>query len=103
MLLEKMEIEICPQTKSERNELFALLKAIKTSSVELADLGRPLFNGKRYVSGKELRRKLCCCKRTIANYIAKGYIGYHCIDGKNLYDECEIEDLLKDNYIPPFK
>lgn len=68
----------------------------------LADISRPMFNGIRFVGDTELARRLSVTKRTLANYRANGVIGYYNIEGKIIYAESDIEDYLKDNYIPPF-
>ena len=91
------------QTLEERKALFGLIDVIKENSRILADMSRPLFNGVRYITDTELAKRLGIEKRTLANYRAKGYIGFYSIGGKILYAENEIEDLLNENYIPPLK
>lgn len=91
------------QTLEERKALFGLIDVIKENSRTLADMSRPMFNGVRYITDTELAKRLGIEKRTLANYRAKGYIGFYSIGGKILYAENEIEDLLNENYIPPLK
>ena len=91
------------QTLEERKALFGLMDVIKENSRILADMSRPLFNGVRYITDTELAKRLGIEKRTLANYRAKGYIGFYSVGGKILYAENEIEDLLNENYIPPLK
>ena len=91
------------QTLEERKALFGLIDVIKENSRILADMSRPLFNGVRYITDTELAKRLGIEKRTLANYRAKGYIGFYSVGGKILYAEHEIEDLLNENYIPPLK
>lgn len=67
------------------------------------DMSRPMFNGVRYITDTELAKRLGIEKRTLANYRAKGYIGFYSVGGKILYAENEIEDLMRENYIPPLK
>ncbi len=90
------------QTKEERRKLLNIISTIKDSADMLADISRPMFNGIRFVSDTELARRLSVTKRTLANYRANGVIGYYNIEGKIIYAESDIEDYLKDNYIPPF-
>ncbi len=89
------------QTREERQELFRLIGSIKDAVDTLTDICRPMFDGNRYISDTELARRLCVSKRTLANYRASGKIGYYLIQGKILYAESEVEDLLKGNYLPP--
>lgn len=91
------------QTQEECKALFGLIDVIKENTQTLADLSRPMFNGVRYITDTALAKRLGVEKRTLANYRAKGYIGFYSIGGKVLYAEHEIEDLLKENYIPPLK
>lgn len=91
------------QTLEERKVLFGLIDVIKENSRILADMSRPMFNGVRYMTDTELAKRLGIEKRTLANYRAKGYIGFYSVGGKILYAENEIEDLLNENYIPPLK
>lgn len=90
------------QTKEERRKLLNIISTIKDSADMLADISRPMFNSIRFVSDTELARRLSVTKRTLANYRANGVIGYYNIEGKIIYAESDIEDYLKDNYIPPF-
>lgn len=89
-------------TKEKRHELLRLISDIEKSSATLADISRPLFNGIRFISDTELSKRLSLSKRTLANYRANGIFGYYNIEGKILYAECDIEDYLKDHYVPPF-
>lgn len=89
------------QTREERKELFRIISDIRESSVTLADISRPMFNGNRFISDTELAKKLRVSKRTLANYRANGIIGFYNIEGKILYAESDIEDYLKDHYLPP--
>lgn len=89
------------QTKEELKSLFKIVGDIKESVAILTDISRPMFNGNRFISDTELAKRLCVSKRTLANYRANGIIGYYNIEGKILYAESDIEDYLKDHYLPP--
>lgn len=89
------------QTREQRKELFRIINEIKESASTLTDISRPMFNGIRFLSDTELAKRLRVSKRTLANYRAHGIIGFYCIEGKILYAESDIEDYLKDHYLPP--
>ena len=91
------------QTKDERAEVIGILKEIKDSAELLATLSRPIFNGKRFLSGSELARRLSVSKTTLANYRLKGLFGFYSLEGKIIYAEDEVDAYLRDNYHPPFK
>lgn len=56
----------------------------------------------RYITDNQLAEKLHVSKRTLANYRAKGEIGYYDLPGKLLYEEAEIDGFLRKYYLPPF-
>ncbi|MEZ3518014.1 helix-turn-helix domain-containing protein [uncultured Duncaniella sp.] len=89
------------QTREERKELFKIISDIKESSATLTDISRPMFNGNRFISDTELAKRLRVSKRTLANYRANGIIGFYNLEGKILYAESDIENYLKDHYLPP--
>lgn len=89
------------QTREERKDLFRLISDIRESSETLTDISRPMFNGNRFISDTELAKRLRVSKRTLANYRANGIIGFYNLEGKILYAESDIEDYLKDHYLPP--
>ncbi len=89
------------QTREERKELFRLISDIRESAAILTDISRPMFNGNRFISDTELAKRLRVSKRTLANYRANGIIGFYNIEGKILYAESDIDDYLKDHYLPP--
>ncbi len=89
------------QTREERKGLFKIINDIRESAATLTDVSRPMFNGNRFISDTELAKKLRVSKRTLANYRANGVIGFYNIEGKILYAESDIEDYLKDHYLPP--
>lgn len=90
-------------TKTELHNLYRLISSINESARMLADISRPMFNGIRYISDSELANRLRVSKRTLANYRATGILGYYNVEGKVIYADCDIEDYLKDHYIPPFQ
>ena len=89
------------RTREERKELFKIISDIKESSATLTDISRPMFNGNRFISDTELAKRLRVSKRTLANYRANGIIGFYNLEGKILYAESDIENYLKDHYLPP--
>lgn len=90
-------------SKAELRDLYHLITGIRESTQTLVNISRPMFNGIRYVSDTELAKRLRVSKRTLANYRASGIFGYYNVEGKVIYADCDIEDYLKDHYIPPFQ
>jgi excisionase family DNA binding protein len=59
---------------------------------------RPLLNGEKYITDKELSKILNISRRTLQDYRTGGKIPYYLVGGKILYKESDIEKLLTENY-----
>ena len=92
-----MEGIISKETCSVRR-FFGLLDNIQTKLERLAEDNRPLFNGERFLSDKELSDLLKISRRCLQDYRDQGRISYIRLGGKILYKVSDIEKLLEDNY-----
>jgi excisionase family DNA binding protein len=61
---------------------------------------RPVLNGERYLTDRELSKRLNISRRTLQDYRTEGRIPYYLIGGKILYKESDMEKLLEGNYYP---
>lgn len=68
----------------------------------LAKKGRPVLNGDRYLTDKELSERLKISRRALQDYRSEGKIPYYQIGAKVLYKESDIEKMLKENYRKAF-
>jgi excisionase family DNA binding protein len=59
---------------------------------------RPLLNGEKYITDRELSKLLNISRRTLQDYRTAGKIPYYLVGGKILYKESDIEKLLMENY-----
>ena len=59
---------------------------------------RPVLNGERYFSDKELSERLRISRRALQDYRNEGRIPFYQLGGKILYCESEIEKLLDKNH-----
>lgn len=59
---------------------------------------RPLLNGERYISDKDLSEFLKINRRTLIQYRQKGLLPYYRIGGKIIYRESDIRHILENNY-----
>lgn len=64
---------------------------------------KPLFNGERYLTDCQLSKKLNISRRTLQTYRDKGLLSYIPLEGKILYKESDIENLLEKNYLKAWK
>ena len=59
---------------------------------------RPMLDGERFLTDKELCAKLQLSRRTLQDYRNNGVIPYIQLGGKILYRESDIEQVLIANY-----
>ena len=86
-------------TTDEACEMLSVIANVRNGIRALTAAIKP---GQRYLTDSELSKELNISRRTLANYRAKGEFGYYNLPGKILYAEAEIEDYLRQHYIPPF-
>lgn len=64
---------------------------------------RPMLNGERYLTDKELSERLKLNRRTLLEYRNEGRISYYQVGGKILYRESDVEKMLNQNYRKAYK
>ena len=64
---------------------------------------RPVLNGERYLTDKELSARLKVSRRTLQDYRNEGRIPYILLGGKILYRESDIERMLEEGYREAFR
>lgn len=79
--------------------LASMRKALRRAS-KLAEDYRPVMDGERYVTDRELSDILRVTRRTLQQYRNNGIIPYIQMGGKVLYRESDVEALLERNYVP---
>lgn len=79
--------------------LASMRKALRRAS-KLAEDYRPMMDGERYVTDRELSDILRVTRRTLQQYRNNGIIPYIQMGGKVLYRESDVEALLERNYVP---
>ena len=79
--------------------LSSMRKAVRRASALMQDC-RPVMDGERYVTDKELSEVLKVTRRTLQQYRNDGIIPYITMGGKVLYRESDVKALLERNYVP---
>ena len=75
-----------------------------TEGIEhLATNCRPLLNGERFLTDKELSARLKVSRRTLQDYRNEGRLPYILLGGKILYRESDIEKILEEGYRKAFR
>ena len=75
-----------------------------TEGIEhLATNCRPLLNGERFLTDKELSARLKVSRRTLQDYRTEGRLPYIQLGGKILYGESDIKKILEEGYREAFR
>jgi len=64
---------------------------------------RPLLDGERYLTDREVAQILKVSRRTLREYRNDGVIPYILLGGKVLYRESDLESVLESCYHPAYK
>lgn len=64
---------------------------------------KPLFNGERFLTDREVSEILKVSRRTLQDYRTQGRLSYIRLGGKMLYRESDLERLLEENYYKAFR
>lgn len=84
---------------SERiTTLFANLDKIFGNIEQLSQNCRPMLDGERFLTDKEVSDRLRISRRTLQEYRNEGKIPYILLGGKVLYKESDIEKTLWAGY-----
>lgn len=64
---------------------------------------RPMLNGERYITDREISERLHISRRTMQEYRNAGLLPYLILGGKVLYRESDVQRLLDSNYRKVFR
>ena len=64
---------------------------------------RPLLDGERYLTDKEVSEILKVSRRTLQGYRNNGILPYIPLGGKILYRESDLQELLEKCYHPAYR
>ena len=64
---------------------------------------RPLLDGERYLTDREVSEILKVSRRTLQEYRNEGILPYIPLGGKVLYRESDLEELLERYYHPAYR
>ena len=79
------------------------LEKISSFLEEKSLIYRPILEGYRYITEKDLSDALKITKRTLIEYRMNGKLPYYKIGGKIYYKEQDIIEILENNKILPFE
>ncbi len=89
--------EIITLNSEKMTRFVALLDRIESGLEKMASDYKPTLNGERFITDKELRKRLRISDRTLQNWRNNGKIAYVQFEdgGKVMYAESEVERVLK--------
>lgn len=95
-------MELKTKKSKEIISFFNSIDAISNSLKNLQTI-MPQCNGERYLTDKQLSRRLNISRRTLQEYRAYGIISYIHLGGKILYRESDVTALLEKYYVEAWK
>lgn len=90
--------ELLTKDSERMAALFTSLDKIFKSLEELSKSCRPMLDGERFLTDKEVSERLRISRRTLQEYRNEGRIPYILLGGKVLYKESDIEKTLQAGY-----
>ena len=90
--------EIATRESDRISRFFKTLHRMSVSIERLAGNTRPMLNGERYLTDKEVSARLKVSRRSLQEYRNAGRIPYFKLGGKALYRESDVQRLLDEGY-----
>ena len=87
-------------TKDYFTDLYGRIRKALEQREEATQHYRPLLDGVRYMTDKELSEMLKVSRHTLQQYRNKGLILFTYCQGRVLYKEQDVQELLERNYQP---
>lgn len=79
-------------------DLFTVIRQLKTEMEEISSTCKPLMNGERYLSYEEVGKILHVSRRTLQQYRDDKVLPFIQLPGKVIFRESDIMNLLEKNY-----
>jgi excisionase family DNA binding protein len=93
---------IMPHNAGVRNALESM-KEVLALYKKVTGNYRPMLDGERYLTDKEVSEILKVSRRTLQEYRNAGILPYILLGGKVLYRERDLEDVLEKCYHPAYR
>ena len=94
--------EIINKDSDDMKRLTSSIDSILDSIDGIMDNYQPFLNGRRFMTDDEVSKILHISRRTLQDYRSSGKIPYYQFGGKILYEESDIERILKNGYKKEF-
>ena len=98
-----MNNELITEKNERVSHFMDSLERMLKGMERLATGCRPVLNGERYLTDKELSARLKVSRRTLQDYRNEGRIPHILLGGKILYRESDIERMLEEGYREAFR
>ena len=92
--------EIITKSSDKVTKFISLIDRIESGLDRMSEGCKPLLNGERYITDKELCKRLNVSDRTTQDWRTTGKIAYVQFEGKGkvMYAESEVERLITAHY-----
>lgn len=87
--------EIITKENERVVRLFGSLERMLSGIERLVANHRPILNGERFLTDREVSQRLKVSRRTLQEWRTTGQIAYISLGGKVLYKESEIQKMLE--------
>ena len=91
------------KNNSEIIEFFSSIDRMLSNLEKMSKNCKPMLNGERYITDKELSERLNISRRALQEYRNDGKIPYYQIGAKILYRESDINNMLELHYRKAYK
>lgn len=98
MIVIRNNMEVITTKDQKILELYKSLEQVLSTVKSALEDSKPLFDGERYLTDRELSRILKISRRTLQDYRSSGIISYIMLGGKVLYRESDIQEMLDNAY-----
>jgi excisionase family DNA binding protein len=93
-----MENSLITKENERVKSFFKSLDGMLDGLEKLDENSRPLLNGERLLTDKEVSQRLKVSRRTLQEYRTTGKIAYCQLGGKVLYRESDIQKMIEASY-----
>ena len=94
---------IMPHNVGVKNALENMKEVLALYKKVIIGNYRPLLDGERYLTDREVANILKVSRRTLQEYRNDGLLPYIILGGKVLYRESDLEKVLESCYHPAYK
>ena len=98
-----MEDNLITKENERVKSFFKAFDRMLTGLEKMVENYRPVFNGERFLTDKDIYQRLRICRRTLQEWRYTGQLPYVQIGNKILFRESDVQALLDKHFRKAFK